>query len=130
MIDAVCGAQVNNRNEIKFLPRSGDDGGKTELLNGVARWVMDQTDAEDADSEAFRDVAIGGMGWTETRMCYEEEQDGRIIVERRDPFEMGWDRYARKHTPARSQNDSSATSTTFSRPLSPECSSREEGTIE
>lgn len=96
MIDAVCGAQVNNRNEIKFLPRSGDDGGKTELLNGVARWVMDQTDAEDADSEAFRDVAIGGMGWTETRMCYEEEQDGRIIVERRDPFEMGWDRYARK----------------------------------
>jgi hypothetical protein len=96
MIDAVCGAQVNNRNEIKFLPRSGDDGGKAETLNGVARWVMDQTDAEDEDSEAFRDVAIAGMGWTETRMCYEEDQEGRILVERRDPFEMGWDRSARR----------------------------------
>lgn len=96
MIDAVCGAQVNNRNEIKFLARAGDDGGKAELLNGVARWVMDQTNAEDEDSEAFRDVAIAGMGWTETRMDYEEEPDGRIIVERRDPFEMGWDRSARR----------------------------------
>lgn len=96
MIDAVCGAQVNNRNEIKYLQRSMDDGGKAELLNGVARWVMDQTDAEDEDSEAFRDVAIGGMGWTEMRMDYEEDPEGRIIIERRDPFEMGWDRTARR----------------------------------
>lgn len=96
MIDAVCGAQVNNRNEIKFLPRAGDDGGKAELLNGVARWVMDHTDAEDEDSEAFRDVAICGMGWTETRMDYEEDPEGKIVVERRDPFEMGWDRSARR----------------------------------
>lgn len=95
MIDAVCGAQVNNRNEIRFFPRSGDDGGKAELLNGVARWVMDQTDAEDQDSSAFRDAAIGGMGWVELRMDYEDDPEGKIVSEKCDPFEMGWDRRAR-----------------------------------
>lgn len=96
MIDAVAGAQVNNRQEIKLLPRSGDDGGKSELLGGVLRWVRDQCDAEDEESEAFVDAAISGMGWLETRMCYDDDPAGRIVIERRDPFEMGWDRSARK----------------------------------
>jgi hypothetical protein len=96
MIDAVAGAQVNNRQEIKLLPRSGDDGGKAELLGGVLRWVRDQCDAEDEESEAFVDAAISGMGWLETRMCYDDDPAGRIVIERRDPFEMGWDRSARK----------------------------------
>jgi hypothetical protein len=96
MIDAICGAQVNNRQEMKFLPRSSDDGGKSEIVAGVVRWVRDQCDAEDEESEAFRDVVICGMGWTETRMCYDYDPEGRIIQERVDPFEMGWDRAARK----------------------------------
>lgn len=98
MIDAICGAQVNNRQEMKFLPRSGDDGGKSEIIAGVVRWVRDQCDAEDEESEAFRDVVICGMGWTETRMDYENSYDpaGMIVEERVDPFEMGWDRAARK----------------------------------
>lgn len=96
MIDAIAGAQVNNRQEIKLLPRSGDDGGKSELLGGVLKWVRDQCDAEDEESEAFVDAVITGMGWLETRMCYDDDPAGRIVVERRDPFEMGWDRSARK----------------------------------
>ena len=96
MVDAIAGAQVNNRQEVRLLPRSGDDGGKAELLQGVLSWVRDNCDAEDEESEAFVDAAISGMGWIETRMCYDDDPAGKIVLERRDPFDMGWDRTARK----------------------------------
>ena len=96
MMDAVAGAQVNNRQEMRLLPRSGDDGGKAELLEGVLSWVRDNCDAEDEESAAFVDAATGGIGWIETRMDYDNEPSGKIVVERRDPFEMGWDRSARR----------------------------------
>lgn len=94
MIDAVCGAQVNNRQEIKVLPRSGDDGGVAEVRNLVLAWIRDNTDAEDEESEAFRDAAIGGIGALYTFVSNESDAFGEIRIERCDPFEMGWDRNA------------------------------------
>ena len=96
LVDAVCGAQLANRQEMTFLPRSGDDGGKSELVGGVVRWVRDECDAEDEESNAFRDTVICGMGWTGTSVCYDYGVEGKIIEERIDPFEMVWDRTARK----------------------------------
>ena len=95
MVDAVCGAQVNNRQEMKFLPRAADDDAGAEMWNGAVSWVRDQCDAEDEESEAFRDTVICGMGWVETRVD-EDAEDNAIVMERCDPFEMGWDRAARK----------------------------------
>lgn len=91
LIDAIAGSQVNNRQETKLLPRTMDDGGKAELIQGVISWVRDQCDAEDEESEAFVDAAICGMGWTETRMDYSDDPEGKIVVERGDPFEFYWD---------------------------------------
>ena len=91
LIDSVAGSQVNNRQETKFLPRTLDDQGKAEILQGVTAWVRDNCDAEDEESEAFLDVAICGMGWLETRVDYTEDPDGKIVIERRDPLEMGYD---------------------------------------
>lgn len=90
LVDAVAGAQVNNRQETKFLPRTMDDGGKAELLQGVVQWVRDQCDAEDEESEAFVDAAITGLGWTETRLDYSDDPDGRIEIVRGDPREFFW----------------------------------------
>lgn len=96
MIDAVAGAQVNNRQEMRVIPRSDDDNGTAETLQGVLSWIRDNCDAEDEESAAFVDAATGGVGWIETRMDYDETPSGKIVLERRDPFEMGWDRAARK----------------------------------
>lgn len=98
MIDAICGAQVNNRQEMKFYPRGMEDSATAEAWNVAVQWVRDQCDAEDEESEAFRDTVICGMGWIETRMDYEDSyaEGGKIVQERVDPFEMGWDRSARK----------------------------------
>lgn len=96
MMDAIAGAQVNNRQETKFLPRTMDDGGKAEVVQGVVQWVRDNCDAEDEESDAFRDAATCGLGFIETRMDYTDDPDGKIVMERVSPFEMQWDPAATK----------------------------------
>src|SRR5574341_677682 len=96
MIDAVVGAEVGNRQEVTYAPREMGDDGTAELLTQVAKWDRDQVDAEDQDSDAFRDMLICGLGWTETRMNYERDPDGLIDIERIDPLEMRYDTAASK----------------------------------
>jgi hypothetical protein len=81
-------------------PQMEDTGGdqeSTDLLTSAAMWFRDQADADDNDSEAFRDTLTGGMGWTETRLDYEDDPDGKLRDDRIDPFEMVWDYNARKN---------------------------------
>jgi len=81
-------------------PQMEDTGGdqeSTDLLTSAALWFRDQADADDNDSEAFRDMITGGMGWTETRLDYEDNPEGSLVDDRTDPFEMVWDYNARKN---------------------------------
>lgn len=96
MIDAVVGAEVSNRQEATFRPRGMEDAGVAELWNNAAKWVRDECAAEDEESDAFRDMLICGMGWTHTRLSYDEDQDGKLLVERLDPLEMWYDPAASK----------------------------------
>lgn len=89
IIKAVCGLEVNNRQNVVFLPRKEGDAGPDEARTAAAKWARDECYAEDEESEAFRDNAICGEGWTETRMDYDDEPQGKIIEERIDPLEMG-----------------------------------------
>jgi hypothetical protein len=99
IIDAVSGSEVNNRQEVTFIPRVLGDAQKTGVANlrtAAAKWVRDNCDAEDEESDSFLDVLISGMGFTQTRMDYEEEEEGKVVIERVDPLEMKWDSGARK----------------------------------
>lgn len=89
IIKAVCGLEVNNRQEVAFLPREEGDIGVDETMTATARWVRQQCGAEDEESKAFRDNVICGEGWTETRMDYDEDPQGKIVQERVYPLEMG-----------------------------------------
>jgi hypothetical protein len=91
MVNAICGSEANNRQEVQYKPRTLDDSGKNDLLTAAAKWARDQCDAEDEESDAFRDLVICGYGWTETKMDFECNPEGMIEVPRRDPFAFHYD---------------------------------------
>lgn len=95
-VDSVSGQEIGNRQEIQFIPRKAGDVKKNEFLTSAAQWFRDQSEAPDEESDAFRDEIICGMGWTDTLLNYEDNQDGDPKVERMDPLEMVWDSSAKK----------------------------------
>src|SRR5262245_24074314 len=96
MVDAVTGAEILNRQEVRYSPREIGDVQVNELITAADEWARDLADTEDEESDAFADVVITGMGWTETRMDYAEDPEGRIIDDRIDPLEMLSDPQAKK----------------------------------
>lgn len=94
--DAVSGSETNNKQEIKYLPRTPGDAQPNETLTAAVKWVLDECNAGEEESDAFLDVLIPGMGWIETRMDYEDNPDGMISLERVDPLEMYWDPTSKK----------------------------------
>lgn len=97
LIRSVCGEQINNAQEIRYIPVEQGDVKANEALTSGASWFRDQCDAEDEESEAFWDAAICGMGWTESRLDFAEDpEEPNPVIERIDPFEVLWDKNARK----------------------------------
>lgn len=95
-IDAVSGAEIMGRQEVTYLPRTVEDTGVTDVLSQGAQWLRQGCDAEDEESESCRDTLICGIGATETRVSYDEEPDGQIVIERCDPIQFTWDPSSRK----------------------------------
>ena len=95
-IRGICGLETSTRNEVTFYPREVNDSGLGDVINAAVRWVRQECDAEDEESDAFKDMLTCGMGWTETLFTSEEDPEGKIVVERVDPLHMRWDPAARK----------------------------------
>ena len=95
-IDSVCGLEIGNRQDTQYIPRQVGNSGVNDLLTSAAQWVRDDCDAEDEESEAFRDVIVCGVGCAGTRMDYDDDPDGMIVIERIDPLEKFPDPSARK----------------------------------
>ena len=95
-LDAVCGVEIENRQKVTYEPRQVGASAQNELLSAAADWVRDECDAEHEESDAFRDALICGVGVIETRMSYDEDLAGQIIIERVDPLEVRFDPSARK----------------------------------
>ncbi len=91
MVNAVCGSEVGNRQEVKYIPRRIGAVRANEIMNFAAQWARDECDAEDEESDAFRDLVICGYGWTESFMDYETNPEGCVDINRRDPFSMRYD---------------------------------------
>lgn len=91
LVNAIVGSEINNRREVRYVPREAGDALPNELLSSAGEWFRDETNAEDEESDAFEDTVICGMGWTDTRLDFETDPDGAPKIERIDPLEMVWD---------------------------------------
>lgn len=96
IIDAVTGYEINNSQEVRYRPRSMSDNAQAEVYNEAARWVMQGCDGASEEADCYGDATVCGMGWTEWRVDYEEEPDGKLFKERVSPLQMRWDPEARK----------------------------------
>jgi hypothetical protein len=95
-VDSVSGMEINNRQETQYVPRQIGQQGVNDLLSGTAQWVRESCNAGDEETESFLDCVICGIGTTQTRLDYDDDPDGMIVIERIDPREMLWDPGARK----------------------------------
>lgn len=96
VISSITGYEINNRMELKFIPRTEPDAEPNEIFTAAAKWIMDGCDGADEESHAYEDAITCGMGWTEWRIDYLEDPDGKILKERVSPLQMRWDTRARK----------------------------------
>jgi hypothetical protein len=96
IIASVSGSEVNNRTEVRFIPREIGDAKPNEVLTAGAQWFRDEANAEDEESQAFDDSLVCGVGATETLLDYTMDSDGAPRVVRIDPLEMCWDSHAHR----------------------------------
>ena len=96
VIQAVAGSEIKNREEVRFFPVEEGDIKAADILSQVAEWFRQKADADSVESDAFFDALVCGMGWTYTRVNYDDDPDGVPSMEHIDPLEMVWDRNARK----------------------------------
>lgn len=95
-IDLITGQETNTRDEVNFLPREQGDVARSEILSAGVTYIADETDALDEKSDAFRDLCVTGMGWTQTYMNYRDFDQGMPVERRIDPLEMFWDAHAKR----------------------------------
>ena len=104
LVDAVVGYQINNRQEVRYLPRQIGDTQVSEVLSGAGAWIEDEANTEDEEEEIFFDLLVTGMGWSEARMSYDEDMDGQLIPgERFSLLEAYWDNNAKRRNLADSK---------------------------
>ena len=94
-LDAVAGAEIQNRQQTQYFPREVGDQGVADALTQGAKYINDECDGDMVDSEAFYDCLICGVGWTQSA----PELDGDnvdLVKDRIDPLEMKADTSSRK----------------------------------
>lgn len=103
-IATITGIEINSRHDTVFIPKTSDIMSErgamsvkaNEVLSQASRSFADDCDAEDHQSEAFRDSVICGMGWTEQRVDYDIDPMGAYVETVVNPLEMAWDYRARE----------------------------------
>src|SRR6056297_1371721 len=96
IIGSVAGSEINNRTEVRFIPREIGDVKPNEILTAGGEWFRDQSDAEDADSEAFQHLLVCGLGVTETTLDFDQDPEGAPVIQVTEPLHFGWDHYAHR----------------------------------
>lgn len=99
VVDAIVGTEIQHRQRILFLPRKPSNvnmSGASDLATDSVDWAIELARGPHERSQMFRDCTIRGVGAGSYRLDYEEDPDGRLVIDRVDSMEMWWDPSARR----------------------------------
>lgn len=96
LIASIQGLEANQRNEVKFNPREKGDTALSDAISQVIDWCRTYAEIDNEEAQVFHDQLVCGMGWSETRIDYDEDLNGKIMQEQVDAREMYWDNTACK----------------------------------
>jgi len=95
-VDTIIGLQRQNRTSLRLLPIDKEDELLADILTPVLQWNMSQKMSEFAISDAYKDAVIGGLGWLDCHLSYNDDLiSGDIIVKHESPFNIFIDPYIR-----------------------------------
>ncbi len=77
-VNALCGEERLNRQDIKYYGREESDNEAAHAFSEVVRWISDECDGDYEKSAAFRDSGTGGLGWLEVYVDYIEDPEGQV----------------------------------------------------
>lgn len=95
--EAICGFEVQNRMDIKYSPRLIDPEqvGFKDLMNNLAKYFDETSNAAAQHSLAFKDMGLCGVGAISTSISYDQNPNGQVEVRRIFPAFVFWDVAAR-----------------------------------
>lgn len=93
LVDAVSGFEIQNRGEVKYIPRLTDEEseGFTDVVSKGAKYIEEDSFDSFESSQAFNDMLICGVGATQTYISYDENPDGETENVRPFPWLLLWD---------------------------------------
>jgi hypothetical protein len=95
-MDAITGLQINNRQEIRYFPRTNGAAKVNELMTGAVAWCRDLSNMIDEETDGFYDATLTGLGWMEGYIDKDLEPEGVAAGRRVDNMEMLPDPNARQ----------------------------------
>lgn len=86
----VMGYQSSNRMDVTFLPTSDmvSNEDVARVLTAIHKIESNRIDLQYSDSEVFSDGIIGGRGFWDVRLCFEENDFGALAITSNDPFSI------------------------------------------
>lgn len=98
VIDSLVGMEINNREMVQVYPRKIGAAKQSDLWTSALMWARDEASASAEEADAFIDLAISGVGWTDTYLkeSCSEAMAYDIGVDRVDNAEMAVDPNSRK----------------------------------
>lgn len=88
LVRLVLGYFTNNRTEIKYLPSYQGLGQEdiAELLTRLEKATAENNGMEYVDAEVFLDGIVGGRGFYDDRLSFENNDFGDLVTRACDPF--------------------------------------------
>ena len=89
-VDSLAGYQSQNRMDIFYSPTEGGDQRKSDVLNIITKHDLEQCDYPHEESKIFEDMQLVGIGEIHPYIDYNDNENGKIIVERFKWDEVKW----------------------------------------